>query len=159
MLIRRLLTGLFAAIPVLLYSKRDPLRVRTRASRRGARRRQDAHHHHAGARHFGAVPAYPADPRHAARRHRRHAHLRRRHGADSGSRKGRSSPIFCWPTRSTAPRRRPRAVCSKRCRSGRSRSRTRPSASTIRSGCWRRRTRSNRRVSTLCPRRSSIASR
>ena len=35
-------------------------------------------------------------------------------------------PTWCWPTRSTAPRRRRSRRCSRRCRSGRSRSAARP---------------------------------
>ena len=40
--------------------------------------------------------------------------------AASNSGAARSSPIWCWPTRSTAPRRRPNRRCWRRCRSGRS---------------------------------------
>ncbi len=54
---------------------------------------------------------------------------------------------------------RRRARCSRPCRSGRSRSPTRRSRWTIRSGCWPRRTRSSRKGSTRCPRRSSTGSR
>ena len=43
-------------------------------------------------------------------------------------REGRSSPTCCSPTRSTAPRRRPRRRCSRRWRSGRSRWRGAPAA-------------------------------
>ena len=71
---------------------------------------------------------------------------------------GPSSPTSCWPTRSTAPRPRSRARCSRRCRSGRSPSATRRSRCPSRSWCWRRRTRSSRRAPTRCPRRSSTAS-
>ncbi len=41
--------------------------------------------------------------------------------------RARSSPTWCWPTRSTAPRPRCSRRCSRRCRSGRSPSATRPS--------------------------------
>ena len=34
-----------------------------------------------------------------------------------GSSPARSSPTWCWPTRSTAPRPRPNPLCSRRCRS------------------------------------------
>ena len=37
----------------------------------------------------------------------------------SGSCAGRSSPTSCWPTRSTAPRRRRRRPCSRPCRRSR----------------------------------------
>ena len=38
-------------------------------------------------------------------------------GAISASSRGRSSPPFCWPTKSTARRPRPRPPCCRRCRS------------------------------------------
>ena len=43
----------------------------------------------------------------------------RRAGANSSSSTGRSSPTSCWPTKSTALRRRRRPRCSKRCRNTR----------------------------------------
>ena len=78
--------------------------------------------------------------------------------ATSRSRRGRSSPTSSWPTRSTAPRPRCRARCSRRCRSGRSRSATRPTRCPTRSWSWRPRTRSSRRAPTRCPRPRSTAS-
>ena len=61
-------------------------------------------------------------PRPDARRRHRLAGLRRAHGRVPLPRRARSSPTCCSPTRSTARRPRPRRRCSRRWRSGRSRS-------------------------------------
>ena len=79
----------------------------------------------------------------------------------SGEFRVRKGPVFanlCSPTRSTARRPRCRARCSRRCRSTRSRSATRPSRCRSRSWCSRPRTRSSRRAPIRCPRRRSTAS-
>ncbi len=70
----------------------------------------------------------------------------------------RSSPTSCWPTRSTAPRRRRRPPCSRRCRNTRSPRRARPTSSSRRSSSWPRRTRSSRKAPIRCPRPSWTAS-
>ena len=124
LLIRRLLTGLFAAIP---YSyKRDEIRSGCGhlllEGVPGVAKTLTVDH--AGARDLGEVPAHPAHARHAAGRHPRHAHLRRAHGDVPDRAGSRSSRTSCSPTRSTARRRRRRARCSRRCRSARSRSPT-----------------------------------
>ena len=79
------------------------------------------------ARAIGAhLPADPVHARHAAGRHRRHAGLQPA-ARDASRRRGdRSSRTSSSPTRSTARPPRCRARCSRRCRSGRSRSATRP---------------------------------
>ena len=61
-------------------------------------------------------------PRPDAGRRDRLAGLRRAHARSSPSARARSSPTSCSPTRSTAPRRRPRRRCWRRWRSARSRS-------------------------------------
>ena len=53
-------------------------------------------------------------------RHRR-IDLQPAHERSSSSAPDPCSPTYCWPTRSTAPRRRLRRRCSRRCRSARSR--------------------------------------
>jgi hypothetical protein len=73
-------------------------------------------------------------------------------------RQGRSSPTCCWPTRSTAPRRRPRPRCWRRCRNRRSRWRASRSRCPSRSWSSPRRTRSSSRARIRCPKRSSTAS-
>ena len=80
------------------------------------------------------------------------------HRASSSFAPARSSPTWCSPTRSTAPRPRRSPRCSKRWRSTRSRSRASPARCRRRSWCWRHRTRSNTRAPSRCPRRSSTAS-
>ena len=70
---------------------------------------------------------HPVHPRPDAVRHHRHrprAGRRDDRPAPDGVRApGRSSPTSCWPTRSTARRRRRSRRCSRRCRSTASRSR------------------------------------
>ena len=95
-----------------------------------------------------------------AGRHRRHEHHR-------GG--GRRAPVplparadllatSSSPTRSTAPPRRRRAPCSRRCRSTASPSPSSSTRSPSRSSCSRPRTRSRWRARTRCRRRSSIGS-
>ena len=104
------------------------------------------------------VLAHPVHARPAAGRPDRHRHLQPAERASSPPSSARSSRTWCSPTRSTARRPRCRARCSRRCRSGRSRSATRPIPLPARSWSWRRRTRSSRRAPTRCPRRRSTAS-
>ena len=66
-------------------------------------------------------------PRPAAGRPDRVVPLRPARRRRSSSAAGRCSPGCCWPTRSTGRRPRPSRRCSRRCRSGRSPSRARPS--------------------------------
>ena len=65
---------------------------------------------------------HPVHARPAARGHHRHAHLQSRRRAVSRHARARSSRTSCSPMKSTARPRKCRARCSKRCRSGRSRS-------------------------------------
>ena len=108
------------------------------------------------------VPPHPVHARPDALRHHRHGHHRGRPG-DRPPQAGvppraRSSPTSCWPTRSTARRRRPRPRSCRRCRSARSRSAGGPTRSSRRSSSWPPRTRSRWRAPTRCPRRSSTGS-
>ena len=79
-LIRRMLTALFAAIPFAVSAGTRAVGLRPRAARGRAGRRQDADGDDARAGDLGEVPAHPAHARPAARRHHRHAHLRREDG-------------------------------------------------------------------------------
>ncbi len=96
------------------------------ADRGPAGRRQD----HARARAVDlarpAVQARAVHQRPAAGRHRRRQRLRSGALAVRVPPRARCSRRCCWPTRSTAPRRRRRARCSRRWRSGRCRSTARP---------------------------------
>ena len=64
---------------------------------------------------------HPVHARPDAQRHHGHGDHRpgpgHRASGRSASCAGRSSPTSCWPTRSTARRRRPRPRCCRRCRS------------------------------------------
>ena len=131
---------------------------RPRPARRRARPGQDALAQDARRRRQPQVPAAAVHAGHAARRHRRHDDLQSAATAASTPSTARSSPISFWPTKSTAPRPRCRARCSKPCRSARSRSATRPTSCPIRSWCWPRRTRSSRKAPIRCPKRRWTAS-
>ena len=121
-------------------------------------RRQD----HAGARagHFARPQVQPGavHQRPAAGRRRRHFGVRARDRTASCSTPGRSSPRCCWPTRSTAPRRRPSRACSKRWRSARSAPTASRARCRSRSSSSPRRTRRTRSAPSRCPNRSSTAS-
>ena len=104
------------------------------------------------------VRARPVHARPAPRRSRRHGRSTTTRRASSPPSSGRSSPTWCSPTRSTAPRPRCRARCSRRCRSARSPSATRPTRCPTPSSSWPPRTPSSRRAPTACPRPRSTAS-
>ena len=94
---------------------------------------QDAHR---PARRPDARPRLQAHPVHArspAQRHHRQLPLRPARGALRVPPAARSSPTCCSPTRSTGPRPRRRARCSRRCRRRRSPSRASASPSSRRS--------------------------
>ena len=126
--------------------------ARPRAPRRRARPGQDRHRSkrwpRSSAARFGRVQftpdLVPVGPD-------RHAHLHRRRPAASSPSSARSSPTCCSPTRSTArpPRCSPR--CWRSCRSTRSPSAKRRSASRSHSWCSPRRTRSSPTEPTRCP--------
>ena len=78
--------------------------------------------------------------------------------ATSSSSPGRCSPTCCWPTNSTARRRRPRPPCWRRCRNTPSAMPASPMRCRSRSSCWPRRIRSSRPAPIRCPKRSSIVS-
>jgi hypothetical protein len=109
------------------HRRRRPGRGRRAHARRPAHRRppaapgraghgQDAAGQRAVAGHRPQVQAHPVHHRPAAVRHPRLGDPRPA-TASSAPTRGRSSPTCCWPTRSTAPRRRCRARCSRPCRS------------------------------------------
>ena len=80
---------------------------------------QDAAGQQAGRDDVAEVQPHPVHARPDADGHHRHRHPPghgRTAGGSSSSSTGRSSPTSSWPTRSTAPRRRPRRPCSRRCR-------------------------------------------
>ncbi|MCK7469577.1 MAG: hypothetical protein MZU95_01305 [Desulfomicrobium escambiense] len=105
---------------------------------------------HGGGRARPEVRAHPVHARPDAVRHHRHRHhpgrSRRPASATWCSRRGPCSRTSCWPTRSTARRRRRSRRCSRRCRSTASRSRAAPTRSTSRSTSSPRRTRSSSRA-------------
>ena len=112
-LVDRLLVGLLANGHVLLEGVPGP--------------GQDAGGQDARAGHRRQLPAHPVHARPAARRPDRHADLQPARRRVHHQARARSSPTSSSPTRSTAPPPRCRARCSRRCRSARSRSATRPS--------------------------------
>ena len=95
-------------------------------------------------------------------RHRRHERssrgATRTAASSSSSSPGRSSPTWCWPTRSTARRPRRSRRCSRPCRRYSVSVGKTTYRSSSRSSCWRRRTRSRWRAPIRCPKRSSTAS-
>ena len=99
---------------------------RPRAAGRRSGRGEDAAGARAGRRAAAGVQAGAVHPRPDARRRHRLAGLRRAHRRVRVPAPARCSPICCWPTRSTAPRRRRRPRCSRRWRSARSASTARP---------------------------------
>ena len=135
-------------------------RQRQSADRKPARPCQDARGEDAGKTSRGgsvarAVHAGPA----AVGCHRRgNLSCRPTRAVSSSSRRVRSSPTSCWPTRSTARRPRCSRRCSRRWKSARSRSPARPTRCPICSWCWPPRTRSSRKAPIRCRKRSSIAS-
>ena len=76
----------------------------------------------------------------------------------SRSTRGRSSPTWCWPTRSTGRRRRPSRRCWRSWRSAGSPSTGWPTRCPGRSWSWPPRTPSRWTAPTACPRRSSTGS-
>ncbi len=100
----------------------------------------------------------PVHPRPAADRRDRAVGLRPARARRSSSSPGLSSRTSCSSTRSTARCRGPRARCSRRWPSGRSRSTASRARCRARSSSWRRRTRSTTRASSRSPRPNSTAS-
>ena len=139
----------------------EPARRRPRAARRRSRPRQDDPGAHARRRPAPDVLAHPVHARPDAGRHRRHQHRpgarARRHvlrvpaRADLRQRRAR---------RRDQPRHAEDAVGAARGDAGRQRHgrARRPTGSSSRSSCSRRRTRSRWRAPIRCPKRSSIAS-
>ena len=105
---------------------------------------------------------HPVHPRPDAVGHHRHRRPRggprHRARAPSASCQGPSSPTSSSPTRSTAPRPRPRRRCCRPCRSTGSPPAAAPTRSTCPSSSSPPRTPSSRRAPTRCPRPSSTAS-
>jgi hypothetical protein len=97
-----------------------PARARALPLRGRTRRRQD--HPHQGRRHGHrrARSSASSSPPTSCRATSPGPTCCRTARADSPSPRGPSSPTWCSATRSTAPRPRPRARCSRRCRSARS---------------------------------------
>ena len=105
-----------------------------------------------------ALRAHPVHQRPAARGRARRVDLRSGDAARSAFIRDRSSIRSCSPTKSTARRRRRRARCSRRWRSGRSRPTARRGRCPSRSSSSPRRIRPSRSARTRCPSRSSTAS-
>ena len=139
----------------------QPARRRPRAARGHSRRRQDEPRAHARRRAAPDLLAHPVHARPDARRHRRHQHrpgafarrdvLRVPARADLRQRRAR---------RRDQPRHAEDAVRAARSDAGRQRlgRARRPTGSSSRSSCSRRRTRSRWKARIRCPRRSSIGS-
>ena len=135
-----------------------PAGPRPRPARGRARRGQDAGGPDARRRRRRQLLPAAVHPGPDAGRHRRHPGVAALDRALRHRARARSSPTWCWPTRSTGPRPRCSRPCSRRWPSGRSASAAPATGCRRRSWCWRPRTRSRPRASTHCPRRSGTGS-
>ena len=138
------------------------LRPRPLHAGRRARTRQDPHDQHAVALSVARLQPHPVHAGPHARGHHRHGLHREEPDRPAASSccsvPVRSSPTWCWPTRSTGRRRGRRPRSWKPCRSGRSRSAASATSSPTRSSSWPRRTRSSRKGPIPCRKRSRTVS-